>query len=271
MHAFRTLAIGLALVLVAPVGAPDAATLDPEVLDRGSDIAYRRALAPVANEMRLNADAIATPRLRRIANRLVVSAGSIDAESKRYAWAVNLVPGPAPDVRVYPRGRVIVTDGLVNNAGLGDEEIAAILAHAFAHSLLGHDVRRVASAVATREESADPNRRALAVAEATADVIRALRYTAAEVAAADRASVEMLARAAYDPRAAGSAWRRLALGGKGILERSPVNDERLSALDAAIRGVVPLYEETRAKAEASATQQRPPLISGPSKGGPPGR
>jgi Zn-dependent protease with chaperone function len=271
MHPFRTLAIGLALVLVAPVGALNAATLDPEVLDRGSDIAYRRALAPVANDRRLNADAVAITRVRRIANRLVASAGSIDAEAKRYAWAVNLVPGAAPDVRVYPGGRVIVNDGLVNSAGLGDEEIAAILAHAFAHSLLGHDGWRVAAAVSTSEESADPNRRALDVAEATANAIRAPRYTAAEISAADRASIEMLARAAYDPRAAGSAWRRLALGGKGIVERTPVNEERLLALDASIRAAVPLYEETRAKAEASAKQQRPPRISGPSKDGPPFR
>lgn len=269
MHAFRTLAIGLALVLLPAAGAAQIATPDPEMLDRGSDIAYRRALEPAANDKRLNADAVATARTRRIANRLVASAGAIDPEAKRYAWAVNLIPGAAPDVRVYPGGRVIVTEGLVDKAGLGDEEIGAILAHAFAHSLLGHDARRVASKVSAREEAADPNRRALDVADATADTIRALRYTTVEIAAADRMSIEMLARAAYDPRAAGSAWRRLGLVDKGIVERSPVNDERLVALDASIRAAVPLYEEARAKAEAYARQQRPPRISGPSKGGPP--
>ena len=268
-HPFRTLAIGLALVVVAPVGALTAATLDPEVLDRGSDIAYRRVLATFANERRLNADATAITRVRRIANRLVASASSMDADAKRYAWAVNLVPGAAPDVRVYPGGRVIVNDALVTRAGLGDEEIAAILAHAFAHSLLGHDVSRVSAAVSPREESADPNRRALEVAEATAEAIRTLRYTAAEISAADRASIEMLARATYDPRAAGSAWRRLALGGKGIVERAPVDDERLLALDASIRAAVPMYEEMRAKAEAAAKQQRPARVTGPAKGGPP--
>lgn len=256
MHRVRNLAGGLALGVLAVAGASEAATPDPEVLDRGSDIAYRRALAPAADDRRLNADASLTSRARRVANRMVVSATTMDPEAKRYAWAVNLVPGTAPDVRVYPGGRVIVTEGLVDKTGLSDEEVGAILAHAFAHSLLGHDARRLTT-IAVRQESADPNRQALDVADATAEAIRGLRYTAAEIAAADRASVEMLARAAYDPRAAGSAWRRLALGGKGIVERSPVTDERLLALDAAIRVAVPLYEQTRAKAEEDERRRLP--------------
>jgi predicted Zn-dependent protease len=270
MHAFRLPGLGLALMLIAAADAVPAATPDPEMLDRGSDIAYRRALAPAADDKRLNADAAATARVRRIANRLVVSATTMNPEWKRYRWAVNLVPGAGPDVSVYPGGRAIVTDALVDKTGLADEEIGAILAHAFAHMLLGHDARQLAPRVPVREDPVDPNRLALDVAAATTDTMRGLRYTPAEIAAADRTSVEMLARAAYDPRAAGSAWRRLAHGRKGIVERSPVNDERLAALDVAIRATVPLYEETRAKAEAQARDSRPPpRISGPSKGGPP--
>lgn len=262
MHRLRILAAGLVLVLSMSARAADTAALDPQVLDRGSELAYRRALGPAADEKRLNADPAAMTRLRRIATRLVVSAAVIDAESKHFAWAVNMIPGAAPDVRSYPNGRMVVTEGLVKGVGLGDEEIASILAHAYAHALLGHESRRIASVVSRRDESVDPNRRLLDVAEATTELVKELRYTPSEISAADRMSIELLARAAYDPRAAGSAWRRLALGGKGIVERSPVSDERLVALDAATRAAVPLYDETRAAAEASARQPRPPRISG---------
>ncbi len=156
-------------------------------------------------------------------------------------------------------------DGLVDKTGFADEEIGAILAHAFAHTLLGHDARQLAT-ISVRE-SADPNRVVLDVGNAITDAMRGLRYTTAEIAAADQKSIEILARAAYDPRAAGSAWRRLALSNKGIVERSPVNDERLLALDAAIRAAVPLFEETRAKAEEHASQRRRSWLP-PSKGGP---
>lgn len=251
MFPFRRL--GLAVLALA--GACGAATPDPELLDRGSDIAYRRALAPAADARRLNADPQVTARARKIATRMVVSASTMDPEAKKYAWAVNLVPGTAPDVNVYPGGRVLLTEGLVDRTGLGDEEVGAILAHAFAHTLLGHDARQLAT-ISVRQDSADPNRQALDVADATADAIRELRYTPDEIAAADRTSIEMLARAAYDPRAAGSAWRRLALGTKGIVERSPVSEARLAALDTAIRAAVPLYEQTRAKAEEDDRQRR---------------
>ena len=38
-------------------------------------------------------------------------------DAKRYAWAVNVDSRSAPDVRVYPGGRVIVTDALVAKTG----------------------------------------------------------------------------------------------------------------------------------------------------------
>lgn len=266
VHHARTLVVAT-VTLVASLPVASAAVVDAQALDRGGDIAYRRALRPAAEARQLNANVPATARARRIANRLVASAGTIDPEAKRLAWSVNMIPGAAPDVRVYPGGRVIVDDSLLTTTGLGDEEIGAILAHTFAHLLLGHDARRIQ--IADRAAAADPNRADLEIANATADALRRLRYTADEVAAADRASVEMLARAAYDPRAAGSAWRRLAVGGKGIVERVPVTEERLAALDVAIRGVVPLFEETRAQAEAQARSQRtrPPVrITSPSGG-----
>ena len=250
--------IAAPLALAATLTA--AVELDPAALDRGSEIAYRRALVVAANDRRLNVDASAAARIRRIANRVVTVAGSIEPASKRYTWAVNVVGDPVPDLHVFPGGRLVVHQGLVARTALSDEELAAVVAHALAHALLGHVQRRIESRLQNATESPDPNQRALDAADATAETLRALRYTPAEIEAADRASVELLARAVYEPRAAGSAWRRLALADKGIVERSPVNDARLLALDAAARDAAALYEETRVKAEALATKPRPSSI-----------
>ena len=251
-----------AAVLLTFVSIPAlAATIDAELFDRGSELAYRKALAPTAESRRLNPETVT--RARRLANRLVVSAVNMDAEAKRLNWAVNVVSGVVPDVRIFPGGRIIVTDGLVDRTGLADEELSAIIAYAFAHSLLRHDVSRVVAPA--QNASADPNRVTLDYMEAVSTAVRDLQFTPAEIAAADRTSVEMLARAAYDPRSAANAWRRLKTGGKGLVERSPVTDERLAAMEAAARGFVTLYEETRARAEAYARSQRPrapPRITG---------
>lgn len=258
MHDMLVRAAILFMMFAAP--AASAATIDAEAFERGSEMAYRKALAPTAESRRLKPETVT--RARRIANRLVVSAVNIDAEAKRLNWAVNVVSGVVPDVRIFPGGRIILTDGLVDRAGLADEELGAVIAYAFSHSMLRHDASRV---VAPQSASADPNRVLLDYADAVSAAMRDLQFTPAEIVAADRASIEMLARAAYDPRSAANAWRRLKTGGKGLVERSPVTDERMAALEAAARGSVTLYEETRARAEAYARSQRPrapPRITG---------
>lgn len=248
------------LLMLAALGA-SAASVVPEMLERGSDLAYRRAIAPAPDWRRMNADSVT--RARRIANRLVVSASGIDSNAKRFSWAVNVVPNVVPDVRSFPGGRIILTDGLIDRAGLSDEELGAVLAYALANTMLGHEAARV---VAPADgNSADPNRVALDYADAVTAALRDVRYTPAEIAAADRTSIDMLARAALDPRAAANAWRRLQAAGKGIVERSPVTDERIAALEKSARESVALYEDTRAKAEAYARSQRPrppPRITG---------
>jgi predicted Zn-dependent protease len=249
----------LALAALFATAVASAAGPDAAALEQGGDIAYRRALAAATTGgRRLNADPTLAARTRRIANRVIAAAPAIDAEARHLPWAVNVVTDPALSVLVYPGGRILVNDALVGRSGLADEEIAAVVADAVAHSLLGHDAARIAAQAGAAAEAADPNRRALAVADVADAAVRTPRYTADEIAAADRAMVEMLARSAYDPRAAGSAWRRLR-GTNGIGERIPISDERLAALDAAARAAVPLFEETRARAAAEAPTLRPPL------------
>jgi predicted Zn-dependent protease len=260
MHALLFRAAAAALMGLTALAA-SAATIDADLLDRGSELAYRKALAPTPESRRLNPETVS--RARRIANRLVVSAVNMDAQSKRLNWAVNVVPGATPEIGIFPGGRILVTDGLVDRAGLADEELGAVIAYAFSHSMLRHDASRVVAPAA--DASADPNRLMLAYADAVSAAMRNLQFTPAEIVAADRASIEMLARAAYDPRSAANAWRRLAASGKGLVERAPVTEERMAALDAAARNSVALYEETRARAEAYARSQRPrapPRITG---------
>jgi Zn-dependent protease with chaperone function len=241
------------------------ADLDSAALDRGGEIAYRRALAPAASERRLDADAATAARARRVLNQLAIAAPAIDPMAKRFAWAIHVVPGAGPDARAFPGGRVLVSDTLFAQTAFTNDEAAAIIAHALAHSMLGHDVARIARRVGSQPVSPDPNRQALDVAEAVAGVLAAPGYSRAEIEAADRTSVELLAHAGFDPRAAGSAWRRLALGNRGIVERAAIGGERLAALDAAIRAAVLAYERTRAKAAADATQVWQPPVTGAPK------
>lgn len=243
-----------ALLLVAlPLAA---ATLDPAAYDQGGEIAYRRVLQPAAAERKLNADRAQTSRVRTIATRVVVAAPAVVRDAATLVWGVNVINDPAVDVVEYPGGRLLVYGGLVPALG-SDEEIGAVLAHVIAHGLLGHERARVAAAVSEADATAtDPNRRAVAVAEAVARGLPQRKATPAEVEAADRVSVELLARAAWDPRAAVRAWRKLDAAGGPLPQRYPVTPARLAALEKAAGEMVPLFEETSAK--AAAQERRPP-------------
>jgi predicted Zn-dependent protease len=155
----RLVALVLAVALQAPAAAADP---DPATLLRGSEIAYRRALAADAEKKALNADAAATQQLRRIANRLIGAAPAIEPASRNYRWEVNVRAGPAADVRAYPGGHLLVNDGLVTRTGMKDDEVAAVVAFAIARLLLGQDVAHLAAGADAATRSPDPNRQVLA-------------------------------------------------------------------------------------------------------------
>lgn len=249
-----------ALVLAAAALAAGAAPLDPAAIDQGGEIAYRRALQSAAAERRMNAEPGVAARMRGIANRIFVGAPMLDPAARGLSWAVNVVTDPAVDVIVYPGGRVLVYSGLTR-LDLSDEEVGAIVAHVLAHALLGHDRERLEAEVSAADAgAADPNRRALAVANVARETL-GRRYADAQVAAADRASAELLARAAYSPAAAVSAWRRLPADAV-LVRRFPATEARLAALESAAAATMPLYEETRAKAEALPRPDKPPTPRG---------
>ena len=264
----RLATLVLAVALQAPAIAADP---DPASLARGSEIAYRRALTVETEKKALNADAAAAQRLRRIANRLVGAAPAIEPASRSYRWEVNVRTDPAADVRAYPGGHLLINDGLVTRTGMKDDEVAAVIAYAIAHLLLGHDVARLAAGADAATRSPDPNRQVLAWADAVADSMRSPRYGPAEIEAADRVSAELMARAAYDPRALGSAWRQLARTNTGIVVAAPVTEARIASIDAFARTAIPLYEDTLARAAAAPPSLRPPTGAPPRGGGPPVR
>jgi len=142
MPDLRCIVLVVATTLLGAAAA-HSGELDPSALDRGSEIAYRRALAPAASERRLNADKPTAARARRVLNQLARSAPTIDPAARHFAWAANVETGTAPHVRVFPGGRVIVRDGLFTQTAFTDEEVGAVVAHALAHALLGHDTARI--------------------------------------------------------------------------------------------------------------------------------
>ena len=66
---------------------------------------------------------------------------------------------------------------------------------------------------------------------------------------ADLLGLELAARAGYNPNAAVSLWQKMARAGGGappeFMSTHPSSDRRITALQAAIPKVMPLYEQSR--------------------------
>lgn len=136
---------------------------------------------------------------------------------------------PSPRLNAYADGRYVQVTSAVAAYAADDAELAAILAHEFAHNVLRHRARLDAAGV-RRGILANFGRNA-----------RLIRETEEE---ADRLSVWLLARAGYDPAATARFWRRFGRRGLNIFG-SPTHGgwrgrvERFEAEIAAMRAAGP--------------------------------
>jgi len=162
--------------------------------------------------------------------------GAADAQIRRAGAPVTLHLGSEPGcasrfqlllergMNARADGRYVqVTVPLVSYAA-DDAELAAVLAHEFAHNLLGHRVRLDQAGV-SRGVFANFGRNA-----------RTIRETEVE---ADRMSVYLMERAGYDPQAAVRFWARFGRRGLNFLG-SPTHPNwrrRVALLEAEIAAI----------------------------------
>lgn len=166
-------------------------------------------------------DSVVSRRIEKLRLALARAAGA-GAEG-----GVHLVEGHAPRLQALPRGRVVVSRGLLAALSLRDPrqpEVVAALAHEVAYASLGYPQAEVLEAVRAGGQArlgsaiAPLVSGSLALEDATSLALArdallepSLRTPAGleRRAAADRLAVRLLARLGYDPQALVTAWERL--------------------------------------------------------------
>lgn len=150
-------------------------------------------------------------RIQRIMTRLVRSAARPDI-----GWRMVLVDSNIPDAWVLPDGKMAIYIGILNRLQ-DDQEVAALLTHQMAHSLLGHNMfllgrNEIQSVLMAQDTGASGSMReqlAYNLGVSIAEGVQIMPYSRMMESEADDLSMVMMLKAGYDPAAAIGTWQWL--------------------------------------------------------------
>lgn len=251
----------------AQTAPTDATSADAEGITRAAELAYARDLARARASAGLDIDRAQLAGLRRTLQPLLLGAGTLHPETKRWKWAISLETRNEPVAYCLPGGKILVSTALIERPKLTQAELGAVLAHAIAHALAGHDAGE-ALALLAREGGAggaDPNRAVVKLADILTRLVATESHGEADERIADALSLELMARSGVDPRVSIDAWHKIARSGgatpPGFLALHPTSAARFAELEARMPAMVALYETTlRNQPEATGLAVPPAIL-----------
>jgi Zn-dependent protease with chaperone function len=216
---------------------------------------YKQTLGEASSKGVLDKTSPNAKRLQAIASRLIKQAPRFRPDAAQWQWEVNLIKSPELNATCGPGGKIIFYSGIIEKLQLTDDEIAAIMGHELAHALREHSREAMSRAygVALAKQGAGAllglGEGGMAMADTVAQYSLTLPNSRSNENEADLLGLELAARAGYNPNAAVSLWQKMARAGGGappeFMSTHPSSSSRISALQAAIPKVMPLYEQAR--------------------------
>ncbi|MCB0412376.1 MAG: M48 family metallopeptidase [Bdellovibrionales bacterium] len=190
-----------------------------------------------------------------ITNRLLTVMGMNPQE-----WEVKVFEDPTPNAFALPGNNVGVHTGMITLVK-NQDQLAAVIGHEIGHVLAHHGNERVSQSMLTQAglvvadlvigKNSKNDQLMMAALGLGAQVGILLPFSRKQEQEADRLGVEYMAKAGFDPRAAGELWKIMAQsGGKGppeFLSTHPSNESRINDLTSYAVQFVPVYEQTHPK------------------------
>ncbi len=231
--------------------------LSSEQVNQAAARAYAQELEKARAQGALNNDPRQVERVRRISGRLIPQTRVFRPDAANWDWDINVQSSKELNAYVMPGGKIMVYTGLIERLDLNDDELAAVVGHEIAHALREHSRERASRAYAQQlalvgaAAVAGVGQGALDLANMIATVTFQLPHSREQEAEADRIGLEVMARAAYEPRAAVEVWRKMLKTGSGgtpeFLSTHPSGESRIADLEALLPRVQPLYLAARGR------------------------
>ncbi len=196
-------------------------------------------------------------RVNAVMQRLVPQVAAFRPDAARWPWQLVLIDEDTINAHVMAGDKITFYTGILRKLRLTDDEIAAIMGHEMAHALREH-TREKMSQSAAGDMALAIGGALLGVGEGAVQLAGLGKQLALDLpfsrnmeSEADLYGLELAARAGYDPRAAITLWEKMAQAGGGsgpsFLSTHPNAGDRMSALQAALPRVMPIYEQARAR------------------------
>lgn len=217
--------------------------------------AYAQELQKARDGGKLNTNTALVQRVKRVSQRLIPQTAVFRPDAPSWNWEVNVTTTPELNAYAMPGGKIMVYSGLIEKLQLTDDELAAVIGHEIAHALREHTRERVSRAYAQQlgvgvlAAVTGVGQGAADLANQVASVTFQLPHGREQEAESDRIGLELMARAAYDPNAAVSVWRKMAAQQTSappeFLSTHPSSGSRIQDLQSRIPVVMPLYQAAK--------------------------
>lgn len=197
-------------------------------------------------------------RLRAIADKLIPFALRWNERAPQWKWEVNLLASKEINAYCAPGGKIVFYTGILDTLQLTDDEVAIVMGHEMSHALREHGAARAGKSLAANlavkgleifaeHKGYNPNV-AGTVGQGAAQVAL-LSFSRADETEADVVSLDIAARAGYDPRAGVALWQKMALVNKSAppkwLSTHPPGKDRIAEIRRHLPEVMPLYAQTK--------------------------
>jgi predicted Zn-dependent protease len=135
--------MALAVAMLWPIAPVHAEPLTQELIVARAAILYADRIAL----LRIDGDQRFTTRVRSIAAGLIAQASRDYPDTARWRWEVHTTDDPDQNADCMAGGKILVSQPYVERLGLGDAELAMLLAHEIEHAALQHNLQEYQQAL----------------------------------------------------------------------------------------------------------------------------
>ncbi|RJG04072.1 M48 family metallopeptidase [Noviherbaspirillum sedimenti] len=224
-----------------------------DAVEKMALLSYAQQNQKAKEEGKLISSGAEYERLDRIATRLRRQVGIFRDDTRAWQWQLTLIDAPVINATCAPGGKITFYTGIIRKLALDDHEIAAIMGHEIAHALREHGRERISQAYAQNILSGaamiatNSSQQQIALANQFSHYLFTLPNSRQNESEADSIGLELAARAGYNPAAAVTLWKKMAVesGDKTppqFLSTHPAPATRIEEITTLLPKVMPLYE-----------------------------